>query len=90
MILVNASQFQKKKKNPKKEEILVDDVEYLLLVMWDKNLCCVYVVNDFYLFYLNDVIYNIPSGLCDNIYFPIQYPGHSFYLSFNLDSINIE
>jgi hypothetical protein len=46
MILVNASHIQKKKK----EEILVDDVEYLLLVMWDKNLCCVYVVNDFYLF----------------------------------------
>ena len=40
----------KKKKNPKKEEILVDDVEYLLLVIWDKNLFCVYVVNDFYLF----------------------------------------
>ena len=46
MILVNASHIQKKEE----EGILVDDVEYLLLVMWDKNLFCVYVVNDFYLF----------------------------------------
>ena len=34
------------------EEILVDDLEYLLLVMWDKNLFCVYVVNDFYVYIL--------------------------------------
>lgn len=51
MILVDASHIPKNPhKKKKKIQILVDDVEYLLHIMWGKNLFCEYVVNDFYLF----------------------------------------